>query len=365
MKIEISNSAIGKAAAGILVAVALVAAGIWVGPRLAAPRPAPKPAPAPAPTPKPDWFGGLNYPAGARALIASMPRLSQAAPALMTSRDAADKRPILLYKAWKDLFNDYPSYVAQSIGDCTSFGHAHALDLMQTIDFALANPGKTPTPDAVQEVSTEALYGMAREVAGLLGQRTDGCYGFATVKALTEGGAVSRRMLGDQGPYSGRRAKLWGTSGTPAGVKALAARYKLGSAARVGSWDELVAALSQAHPVTICSQMGFTLVRDADGFVQRKGSWGHCMFISGIRFDREGACIVQSWGPDTPTGPRALDQPSFSFWVTRADIEAILSEGDSWALSRAPRFGQSAAHRRRLPRSWRDGTPAPAVRRAA
>lgn len=338
------------------------------------PAPAPTPTPAPTPAPLPDWFG-LSYPADGshKALIASMPRLAQAAPHLMRARDAADGRPILLYRAWTDLFRAYPPYPAQQIGDCVSFGHGHANDLLQCIEFCLANPGKRAGPGDIQETDTEALYGMAREAGNMLG-RQDGCYGAAAVKAMTSMGLVSRRMLGTDGSYSGRRAKSWGLHGAPDAVKAKAAAYKLGSVAQVGDWDELVAALHAGHPVTICTGLGFSPTRDDQGFVRRKGHWGHCMFVAGVRFDRPGACIIQSWGPEAPSGPTALGQPSFSFWVERADIEAILAEGDSWALSRSPRFGAaSARHRRVMPRHWRSARPAgpdsdtaaPAPRRAA
>jgi hypothetical protein len=324
------------------------------------PAPAPTPAPpAPAPAPKPEWFG-LRYPddGSARALIASMPTLSQSAPHLMRAvGDAADGRPILLYRAWTDLFRDYPPYPAQQIGDCVSFGHGHANDLLQCVEFCLANPGKTPTAADIQETDTEFIYGASREVSGNLGWQ-DGSYGGAAVKAMTTMGMVSRRMEGLEGAYSGRRAKQFGRTGPPAAWKQQALPFKLGAAARVTTWDELVAALHNGNPVTICTGMGFTLTRDSQGFASRKGRWGHCMFVAGARFDRPGACVVQSWGPEMPTGPTGLGQPPFSFWVSQQDIEAILAEGDSWALSKAPHFGAArtaAGHRRRLPERWRRG----------
>jgi hypothetical protein len=212
-----------------------------------------------------------------------------------------------------------------------------------------------PTPRDIQETDTEFLYGAAREVGGMLGP-FDGCYGGAAVKAMTEVGLVSRRMVGAEGQYSGRRAKQFGRTGPPDSWKSKAAAFRLGSAAKVTSWDELVAALHNGNPVTICTGMGFTMARDSQGFCARRGRWGHCMFVAGVRFDREGACIIQSWGPDAPQGPRDLDQPSFSFWIERRDIEAILAEGDSYALSKAPHFGAAQAargHRRRLPARWR------------
>jgi hypothetical protein len=130
-------------------------------------------------------------------------------------------------------------------------------------------------------------------------------------------------------------------------VKEAAAPFKLGTAALVSTWDELVAAMKNGYPVTICSNQGFTLKRDQDGFCSARGSWGHCMLIGGVRFDRPGACILQSWGPNVPEGPRALDQPTFSFWAERSVVERILSQGDSWALSKAADFVA-----RPLPERW-------------
>lgn len=342
---------------GMFLAGVFLALGVMFGPRVLEhlkPKPAP-PAPAPAPAPKPDWFGwkGVDTPE-ARAVAASMPRLFQAAPHLAGARDATDARPILLYRAWTDLFSGFPRYPAQQIGDCVSFGHAHANDLLQCVEFCLAHPGKVPTAGDIQETDTEALYGMAREAGGMLGI-VDGCYGSAAVKAMTTMGVVSRRQLGDDGAYSGRRAKTWGRTGAPDSVKQIAKGQLLGSAAQVTTWDELVAALHNGNPVTICSNQGFSLTRDNQGFCRAQGRWGHCMFVAGVRFDRPGACIVQSWGMETPSGPTDLGQPPYSFWADRAVIERILIEGDSWAISKAPHFGQAAAGKRprRLPAHWR------------
>jgi hypothetical protein len=322
------------------------------------PVPKPEPGPAPTPTPKPDWFGWSPHAAKRHEVAAQFRPFSAAARGAMTSRPASDTRPILLYKAWTDLFAGYPPYPAQQIGDCVSFGHAHATDLLQCIEYELAvGPrGPPPKPTDIQETDTEFLYGAAREAGGMLGGQ-DGCFGAAAVKAMTETGIVSRRMLGAQGVYSGQRAKQWGRTGPPEILKSKAAAFKLGSVAQVTTWDELVAALHNGNPVTICTARGFNLQRDSQGFCKLQGRWGHCMFIAGIRFDRPGACIIQSWGTDMPSGPLGLDQPSYSFWADRNAIEAILSEGDSWALSKSPNFGQTAQGgenpRRRLPSSWR------------
>jgi hypothetical protein len=274
-----------------------------------------------------------------RTFASQFPTLAQSAPLLM--QGAAPTDPILLYKAWRDVLGKDPAYPAQQIGDCVSFGHGHGNDLLQCIEIGLGEPA------VYQETDTEFIYATSREVAGILG-RQDGSYGAAAVKAMTTVGMVSRAMLGSNGTYSGQRAKAWGFSGAPAAVKTEAGPFKLGAAAQVSTWDELVAALHNGYPVTICTARGFNLSRDNQGFCRMQGRWGHCMFIAGVRFDRPGACIMQSWGPDMPSGPQDLDQPSFSFWADQPAIESILGEGDSWALSKSPDF-----QKRELPPAWK------------
>jgi hypothetical protein len=273
--------------------------------------------------------GWLGADATQKCFARMFPTLKSAAPHLFGA--APPTEAILLYKAFYDVLLRDPGYPMQAIGDCVGFGHGHGNDLLQCIEIGLGEAMH------FAETDTEFIYAAARETAGILGAQ-DGCYGAAAVKAMTHTGMVSRDMLGVAGVYSGDRAKTWGATGPPKAIEAQAASFKLGAAALVSTWDELVAAISNGYPVTICTSQGFTLIRDGAGFCSPQGIWGHCMVIGGVRFDQPGACILQSWGPDVPTGPRALSQPSWSFWAERSIIESILAEGDSWALSKAPSF---------------------------
>jgi hypothetical protein len=275
-------------------------------------------------------------------LAGAFPAFSQVAPHLLSRSQAAAPTDILLYKALRDANGgSYPDYPAQQIGDCVGQGHGHGNDLLQAVEIAMGDETMV-----FSQTSTEFIYATSREVAGILG-RSDGSYGSAAVKAMTTIGMISRAMIGTDGAYSGQRAKDWGYRGAPQDLKTRAASYKLGAAAIVTDWDSLVAALSNGYPVTICSNQGFTLERDANGFCRARGTWGHCMLIGGIRNDIQGACIIQSWGSNMPTGPTALDQPSYSFWAERSVVERILSQGDSWALSKTPAF-----ETRELPARW-------------
>jgi hypothetical protein len=277
-------------------------------------------------------FGWLDHPSARERLVETLPfkTMAEAMPAEVGDVDG--KPNVYLYKAWKDILGAYPEYPAQQIGDCTSFGSGHAVDLLQCIDIALAKGDKSQ----YRETSTEAIYGLGREIAHMLGGG-DGCYGVAVSKALTEVGAVPRELVG---AYSGQRAKQWGRSGVPEEIKAKAKDHRLGAATLVTTLDELDAALRNGYPCIVCSNQGFTMTRDADGVCQPSGSWAHCMFISARR-EKNGRvqyCICQSWGPRTPGGPLSDDQPPFSFWADGGVIARMIGGRDSLAFAKFSGF---------------------------
>jgi hypothetical protein len=286
-------------------------------------------------------MGWLDLPKARAAIAATFPArtLSIAAPQLVGDDDKPSD--VYLYRAWKDVLGSYPDYPAQQIGDCTSFGSGHALDLLQTINIALAKGDKSQ----YRETSTEVIYGFGREVAGMLG-RGDGGYGTAVAKGLVTKGALPREVVG---PYSGSRAKQFGRSGVPSDLAAKAAAFKLGGATLVTSLAEADAALANGYPFIVCSNQGFTMRRDATGLCEASGRWAHCMFCAGKRVlkGEPQYLICQSWGSNTPSGPVVEDQPNFSFWIRGSVLQRMLSEEDSLAFSNFPGFVA-----RPLPAHW-------------
>jgi hypothetical protein len=53
--------------------------------------------------------------------------------------------------------------------------------------------------------------------------------------------------------------------------------------------------------------------------------------------------VLQSWGPNQPTGPTDLDQPSWSFWADLDALAEIIAEGDSTTLAFTPGFAPKKA----------------------
>jgi hypothetical protein len=268
-------------------------------------------------------MGWIDHP-DRHMVAAQMPRFEDAGYLLM--QGAPLDGDILLYKAWKDVLGAYPAYPAQQIGDCESFGNGHGIDVTEVIGIALSGEAWE-----YKETCTEALYGMGRECGNMLGGG-DGCYGSAMAKALTTMGVVPRELVG---AYSGQRAKQWGRSGAPQEIKSAAKERLLGAAALCRTLEELDAAMSNGYVCPVSSNQGFTQTRDQDGFCRASGHWAHCMLICAKRTTgRTGYLICQSWGSQSPTGPLALDQPQFSFWVEPATIAHMLAQGDSFILSK-------------------------------
>lgn len=267
-----------------------------------------------------------NFPARSSLAKTFAPPLAQAAPHLM-----GDAQDVLLYKAWKEVLGDYPAYAAQKIGDCTSFGSSHAVDLLQCVEIFLLKEATV-----FHEICTEFIYGVGREIAGMLGGG-DGCYGVAVAKAFTTVGAVTRTLVG---PYDGNRAKQWGARGVPAEMKTAAAGFKVGSAALITTLDELDASLANLYPSAGGFSQGFTMHRDQDGVCRQSGRWGHeqCCIGRRTRNSRRQYCLGQSWGPNVPDGPTTDDQPNFSFWIDQDAMASILGQQDWLAFSSAPDF---------------------------
>lgn len=288
--------------------------------------------------PKTLFTGWVDHPDRVALARGFAPRLSAAAAFLFVD-PIPDSIP--LYVAWKQVLGAYPDYPAQEIGDCTSFGSSHALDLFQCLQILDGHPLD------YRETCTEAVYGLAREAAGMLNSRSDGCYGSAVAKALTTVGVVSRDAVG---AYSGSRAKEWGDSGVPAEVRKLATSAPVGQAAMVESAEELDAALNHGYPVFVCSNQGFTLTRDAEGVCGPQGSWAHCMGLVGRRRrgQRTQYLIINSWGSEVPKGPLSDDQPPFSFWADGGVVGRMLAQRDSFTVGgfdgfvrKAPRWSEA------------------------
>lgn len=251
----------------------------------------------------------------------------------------------LLHKYLIDLLGYYP-VLFQETGDCTAFGAAGAVDVLKAVEILLAGEFE----DFKGLTCTELIYAISRVTIGqnyFRGQQ--GSSGAWTAQAVKEYGTVVRGKYGDVDvtKYSGARANDWGDNGAPRSLIELAKEHNVQNIAQVRTADELCLAIENGYPVTIASNQGFSGHRDQNGFSEPQGSWPHQMFIAAVRYDIDGALVINSWGAWN-SGPKVLDQPDGSFWV-RLDIleDLILRSGDCWSFATFKGFEP-----RELPLIW-------------
>lgn len=234
----------------------------------------------------------------------------------------------------------------QGIGDCVSFGAAHAVDHTYAAEIVM----KGESESWVNITSTEDLYAGGRVIigGGRLGG-SDGSIGAWQAKYVNLYGTVARGKYGsyDLSKYDPQRAKSWGmpNAGVPAEVLAEAKNHKIQTVSLVQTYEEVRDAIANGYAVTIASNQGFTKTRDKDGFLRPYGTWAHQMCLIGVddSFNRKGVLCLNSWPYSWVSGPTRHDMPPGSFWIEADVLEKnILSNGDSWVYSDRVGFPQKA-----------------------
>ena len=254
------------------------------------------------------------------------------------------------YKAHQALYGKPFLVDRQGIGDCTSWGWAHAIYFAMAVDW---ETGRLPMPPPL--VATESIYGGSRVEArskdgsgsAAVGGWSDGSYGAACARWVRDWGVAFREEAGghDLRVYSADRAKAWGAYGNGGQgdggkfdkfVKAHPAQH----VAAIKTFDEAAAAIESGFPIAVCSSQGFTNTRDQDAFARAEGTWHHCQCFLAVRYKANGSpddalLCLNSWGPSWITGPVwPSDMPAGSFWVRRAVVDRMLGgeNTDSFAV---------------------------------
>ena len=247
-----------------------------------------------------------------------------------------ENKDAFVWKFYKEVTGqEWQSHDQDGTGMCVGEGFSAALELLQCVEIKVNGDQEEYKP-----ISAAAIYALSREMNGMLG-KGDGSTGAAAAKAMLQFGCVSCEDAKDDnttGKEHAALAKKWGgRDGLPAELKALAAKNKIKSASMVRTPEECRVALANGYPIAICSNVGFEprggFKRDGDGFVAMGGTWPHCMCIAGYRADKKAFLVIQSWGSNSPPGPKSLGQPDGSFWITWDACQRIVRSGESYALS--------------------------------
>lgn len=248
-----------------------------------------------------------------------------------------ENKQVCLWKAYEKVTKKpfEPHY--QKIGDCVGQGFTLGAEVLSTFEIAAGQ-----REEWRGKFSTEVTYAGSRIEVGKGKIKTgDGSSGAWAAEFLRTYGVVLRKSYGsiDLSNYDPDLARQWGhwrSSGVPTELESVAREHPIKTTARVTNWEEYCDAISNGYPVAICSNVGFDDTLDREGFLRRQGTWYHCMLGWGVdsKSSRQGGCIANSWGRNWLSGPQhKLGTPAGCFWADADVIDAMLKQGDSYALS--------------------------------
>jgi hypothetical protein len=230
----------------------------------------------------------------------------------------------------------------QEIGDCVSFGAKNASEYLVCTQIALGN-----SLDKFRPVFPPYLYGCGRVFVGHQTDYSDGSVGSWQAEAVQKYGVLAADEP-NVPAYAGKVAKAWGGGkGPPQEFVELGKKHPVKSAAKVNSWSDLVAAITNGYPCTVASNQGFQMEAGSDGFHSPHGSWAHQMCIMGVddSYKTPYALILNSWG-DVHGHLKDFDtQEDLPVGVLRVrsdTIERMIKQDDTFAFSHLDWFQDQA-----------------------
>ena len=256
-------------------------------------------------------------------------------PLFLTSKAATSSTTLpdeifLWDAAIKVLGHVLPGRNQGDVGSCVSFGTASA------IEYTMLNEIVLGQLEEYKDLCQEAIYGGSRIEIGKGQVSGDGSIGSWAAEFVEQYGLVARGVYKDYNleSYDETRCRLWGRDGLPDDLEPEAKKHPVKTVSMIRSYDEAKKALASGYGISVCSNQGFTMDRDKDGFARPMGSWGHCMAIIGYQTKRPGCFILNSWGDDSHTGPVGLgNTPVAGFWADAKIVDRMLAAKDSWAFS--------------------------------
>jgi len=263
-------------------------------------------------------------------------------------------KDVFLHQIFKKAIGRDLDQGPQLIGDCVSWGWKHFIDMTQVVEGvvdAFALPTVVDRDQAIervrfefQETATEPIYALSRvEVGGQRGSYEDGSVGAWAAEAVKRYGTLSRshlESLGLKGAYDPNRAKNWGANGLPDNLEPEAFKHTIADTTPVRSFSEAAWHIQNGRGIPVCSNVGFengpggVTLRDSQGFARPRGTWAHCMYFCGVRWDRPGLLLLNQWPKGSVQGPKVHDEPDCSWWVDADVVDAMLRQGDSYTGSK-------------------------------
>jgi hypothetical protein len=286
-------------------------------------------------------FGWKPDTRGAEAFVSSLPHptLAEAAPNFV----ADEKKDVFLGGHLLQVMPEWER-LAQPIGSCVGWGAALSCDILAACDILLRKE-----PEVFGGRTLEAsIYAFSRvEARGVsLNPGGDGSTGFHAAKAIRDFGTLHYRVDYNGKKFadvSGSLEKTWGRHGVPNDLEEFAKKRKVREVTLVKSFSQYAAAIQNGYPVFICSSRGFNMTMK-EGWLSPSGTWMHCMMGCGVRWDRPGGFVPNSWGEcyrgsvDSRL-PRQFQRSGG--WVDADVLDKMLAQEDSYAVAGYNGFEQT------------------------
>lgn len=262
------------------------------------------------------------------------PVLSQAAPDLLEVPERDTFLWRYLEKALQSFYGN-PNYVFvpqfQKEGTCAAQGTKLGQDTVAALNsilYATEFPGR---------FSVAANYAGSRvDIAGRPGS-WQGSAGSWMAEWSEKFGCVLLKDLGFDWEEKDKDEQLglqWCRSrdGVPSQFETLAKQRPIETAVKIGSAREAGKSIQNGNPVIHGSTLIPNGKRDSNGFSRVQRAGGHLTLFWAVRWNPFGLLYQNSWnkwgsGPKFPD-----DQPEGSVWVTESDADAIIAQGDAYAL---------------------------------
>lgn len=263
---------------------------------------------------------------------------------LRSIRGSGEGRRTLLWRFYEHAMGRTFEPHIQGIGDCVGQAYGLGVDTLSAVQIELHGQSE----EWKGKCSTEAIYGGSRIEIGKgtacfdrRGRPTDGTIGEWAAEYIRQYGVLLRDKYPsyDLRQYSAKLARQWGSYkvGVPDELEVVSKPHPVRSVTLVKGWSDACDLIANGYPVILCSNVGFNMTADRDGFLPRgREPWYHSMLLWGIDTlsSRNGGCIANSWGSTWLSGPsHALGTPPGCFWADAEVIDSMLKQGDSYAIS--------------------------------
>lgn len=241
----------------------------------------------------------------------------------------------------------------QNAGTCVSQGWSRGAQFVALVDMVIRGQGE----EWLARVHPGSIYAFSRVEVGGGRLSGDGSLGSWAAGAVTKYGLLHRikypgfDLTSDSDELF---SVSWGApgNGVPNALEQFAKKRLIENASLVRTGDEYKNCAYDYRPVPLCSDQGFTTVRDEYGICYPRGTWNHCMLSFGLlnvkhRDHPQGllcAKIYQSWGDNNPTGPMDITlQDGSSYKLAPGSFLTPLEVLDSKILPQDDSFGMFGA----------------------